>query len=168
MNTVVSDLIDQLIVEWQAQRADLNPHPMGVVGRILLLANAMAADTSRALKPFALQYTEFDVLATLRRKGPPYRLNPKQLLASVLITSGAMTACVDRLARRGYVERIADPDDRRGRIIQLTDVGRTLVDQAVKARFQLAARSIAGLSEKEQTQLAKLLAKLMAQDRGTH
>jgi DNA-binding MarR family transcriptional regulator len=157
----MTDLIDQLIADWQTQRNDIDPKPMAVVGRILYLGRQLEQKASDALKPFELQYTELDVLATLRRKASPHQLNPKQLMATVLISSGAMTACLDRLEKRKLIKRIADPNDRRGRLIVLTAAGQKLIDVAIKVRFEQAAASTNGLSDKEQATLAKLLAKLI-------
>ena len=50
-------------------------------------------------KNLKIIYTDLDVLATIRRSGEPYQLSPKQLMKSVLITSGAMTALLDRLTK---------------------------------------------------------------------
>mgnify|MGYP006171178523 CR=1 FL=1 len=52
------------------------------------------------------------------RAGAPYELSPGQLLRETLVTSGTMTNRVDRLERRGLVERLPDPNDRRGVLVR--------------------------------------------------
>ena len=76
---------------------------------------------------------EFDVLAALRRAGGDYELSPGRLLKETLVTSGTMTNRVDRLAARGFVERLPDPNDRRGVLVRLTPEGREAVDGAFEA-----------------------------------
>jgi DNA-binding MarR family transcriptional regulator len=154
----VTDLIEKLISDWEKQGLDVRA--MGVIGRIIRLGMLFEGSATVVLKPYNLIYTEFDVLATLRRTGKPYQLNPKQLINSVLITSGAMTACLDRLEKRQLVKRIRDPNDRRGTLILLTDKGIKLVEQAVKNRFEQAKTELKHLSTNEQKELTKLLAKL--------
>ena len=156
----MTDLIENLISDWGKERTDIDARPMAVVGRILRLGRSYENSTIEALKPYKLKYTEFDVLATLRRKGQPFQLNPKQLMKSVLITSGAMTACLDRLENRELIKRIQDPNDRRGTLIVLASKGITLVDKAIATRFTLAKCELQILSKNEQNELAKLLTRL--------
>ena len=157
---MTTDLIDNLISDWKIARPDLDAKPMGVVGRILRLGKILEIEASCKLKPYQLQYTELDVLATIRRKGEPFQLNPKQLIESVLITSGAMTACLNRLENRKLIKRIPDPNDRRGKLILLTNKGKKLIDKAIEARFNQAQSALEELTNKEQDELANLLAKL--------
>ncbi len=78
----------------------------------------------------------------------------------MLITSGAMTACLDRLERNGLIARVADPNDRRSSAAELTSEGRKLIDKAIAVRFREAAEALAVLSESECVRLAGLLKKL--------
>lgn len=156
----MSDLITSLISDWKQQRPDLKAESMAITGRILRLAHFYEQEIAKTLKPFNLQYSELDVLATLRRKGNPFELSPKQLMLSVVLTSGAMTACLDRLEKRELIQRAADPNDRRGRVIRLTTTGISLVDEAIEARFEQAEEGIIGLSDPEQKELVELLSKL--------
>lgn len=156
------DRIDRLLAEWQAERPELDAAPMAVVGRLLSIGRQLEARANAALKPLGLHYTDLDVLATLRRGGRPYRRTPTELRDSVLITSGAMTACLDRLERNGLIARVADPDDRRSSAAELTTAGRKLIDKAIVVRFGEAGEALAGLSAGEREQLAALLRKLGA------
>lgn len=73
--------------------------------------------------------SSWDVLASLRRVGAPYRRSPTELYRALMRTSGGMTHLVDRLEREGLVERVANPDDRRGLLVGLTRKGRALVSR---------------------------------------
>jgi DNA-binding MarR family transcriptional regulator len=156
----VADLIEKLITDWGREGLGIDVRAMGAVGRIMRLGTIYESNATAVLKPYGLRYTEFDVLATLRRSGEPFQLNPKQLIDSVLLTSGAMTACLDRLEERQLINRVRDPSDRRGRLIVLTHKGIKLVEQAVKYRFEQAQNELKCLSGNEQKELTKLLEKL--------
>jgi DNA-binding MarR family transcriptional regulator len=154
------DVVDQLLRDWRRERPDLDAAPMAVVGRILHLASRLEARANEALKAAGLSYTDLDVLATLRRSGSPWRLTPTVLRRSVLLTSGAMTACLDRLEARGLLTRAPEATDRRALAAMLTDRGRDLADMAIGLRFAEAGEAVAGLSPQERDQLAALLRKL--------
>lgn len=154
------DLLDELVDDWKVERPDIDARPMLVVGRILRLGQRMEMGVSRDLKPFGLHYTDFDILASLRRKGAPFQLTPTELSAAVLITSGAMTAALRRLEESKLVTRKADAHDRRVRHVALSAKGKKLIDKAIEVRFQQACDSLEGLSRTEQKQLAGLLKKL--------
>ena len=57
---------------------------------------------------------EFDVLATLLRSGPPYRLRPTELYRSLMISSGGLTDRLDRLQKAGLIRGAANPRVTRG------------------------------------------------------
>lgn len=154
------DRIDRLLAEWEAERPELDAGAMAVVGRLLSIGRRLEARANGVLRPFDLHYTDLDVLATLRRGGKPYRRTPTELRDSVLITSGAMTACLDRLERNGLIVRVADPHDRRSKAAELTGAGRKLIDKAIAVRFKEAEDALSGLSDGERARLAALLRKL--------
>jgi DNA-binding MarR family transcriptional regulator len=154
------DRIDRLLAEWQAERPELDAAAMAVVGRLLNIGRQLEARANTALRPLGLHYTDLDVLATLRRGGRPYRRTPTELRDSVLISSGSMTACLDRLERNCLIARIADPNDRRSSAAALTGEGRKLIDKAIAVRFGEAADALSGLSAAERSRLAALLKKL--------
>lgn len=155
-----TDRIDRLLAEWQAERPELDAAAMAVVGRLLSIGRQLEGRANAALKPLGLHYTDLDVLATLRRGGRPYRRTPTELRDSVLITSGAMTACLDRLESNGLIARVADPHDRRSSAAELTTEGRKLIDKAIAVRFEEAAEALSSLSDSERSRLAALLKKL--------
>lgn len=154
------DLVDRLISDWQRERPDLDPSPMSIVGRILSLGKTLERRANNSLGAKELIYTDLDVLATLRRSGRPYCLSPKELMESVLITSGSMTALLNRLTRLNLITRTEDASDGRIKKACLTKKGITLIDKAIELRFNEAADAVKGLSAKEQKALTVLLRKL--------
>lgn len=155
------DLIDQLISEWKIERPELDTSAMHIVGRVLQLGKLLEKRANQALKDSGIHYTDLDVLATLRRSGKPYELTPTELMKSVLITSGAMTALLDRLTRLKLISRASHPNDGRVKLARLTTKGKKVIDQAIEIRFQEATDASQGLSETEQQQLTVLLKKLL-------
>jgi len=136
---------------------------MAVVGRVLHLGRLFEADLNRSLRAVGVPYSDLDVLATLRRCGAPFRLTPTQLRQSVLLTSGAMTACLNRLEQRGLIRRSPDEADRRSLMASLTDKGFDLIEAAIVPHFGEAERVMAGLDLAERAELARLLRKLRLQ-----
>ncbi|MEO1487772.1 MAG: MarR family transcriptional regulator, partial [Bacteroidota bacterium] len=102
------DIIDTLISDWKTERPELDASAMSIVGRILSLGKILEKRASSALCDIGICYTDLDVLATLRRSGAPYALTPTELMQSVLITSGAMTALLDRLTKLELIYRAVD------------------------------------------------------------
>lgn len=155
------DNVDRVLKQWRAERPDMDPTPMGVVGRIQRASRLLDRELRAHFATYDLQLWEFDVLATLRRTGPPYRLTAGALVDASMVTSGAITNRIDRLLARGLVTRENDPDNRRSVLITLTDQGRELVDRIVVKHVDLESRLLAALSPAEQERLAGLLRNLL-------
>lgn len=155
------DLIDDLISDWRKERQDLDCTSMGVVGRIIYLGMLLRGSASASLAPHGLSYTDLDILATLRRKGAPFRLTPTELGDAVLLTSGAMTTALSRLVDRGLVERGRNPKDGRVKTVSLTELGRELIDRAIEDRFKEADNAVAGLDKGEVETLESILRRLI-------
>lgn len=158
---MATDIIDSLISDWQKERPELNAQAMHIVGRILKLGKTLEKRASSSLSGCGIHYTDLDVLATLRRSGSPFELAPKELMKSVLITSGAMTALLDRLTKLKLIYRSPDSVDGRIKRAGLTKKGVELIDDAIEIRFEEAKSSVNKLTDKEKQQLIPLLKKLM-------
>ena len=155
------DEIDRIVAQWNAVRPDLDVGPTHTLQRITRLGLLQSASFARVFAPYGVSFGEYLVLAALRRAGPPYRMNPTALFNSVILSSGAMTNRLDRLEEMGFVERLPDPADRRGRLVALTDRGLELVDTSVEDHLENERRLLGALDEDEQQQLAALLRKLL-------
>src|ERR1700760_4543339 len=127
------DGVDRIIEQWRTERPELDTGAMAIFGRIFRLARNGGEATEHAYAAYGIGRAEFDVLATLRRSGEPYRLSPGALAASMMLSSGGTTARLDRLEKAGLVERSPSPTDRRGVLVRLTPRGVAIVDQAVGA-----------------------------------
>ncbi|SNS30120.1 MarR family winged helix-turn-helix transcriptional regulator [Actinoplanes regularis] len=155
------DRVDRILTQWATERPDLETTAMGVFGRIHRIARLAGDVQERAYTPYGIGRPEFDVLATLRRAGRPYRLSPGALAASMMLSTGGTTARIDRLEKAGLVARSPDPSDRRGVLVSLTDRGLEVVDQAVAAGLAEQQRLLAHLSPDRQAQLSSLLREVL-------
>lgn len=155
-----TDVIDMLIADWRRTRPATRPDAMHVVGRIIRLGRAWEEQVTRLLRPHGLSYSDFDVLATLCRIDIPHEMSPTQLQRNVLLTSGAMTACLRRLEASGLIERRSSSDDRRRLTAKLTKAGAAMVEALVDARFALADEALSGLSAAEIQSLTHSLRRL--------
>jgi len=155
------DLIDRMNEQWRAARPDLDPGPLEVVGRVIVLAQYLERSVNEALAPHGLTLGQFDILATLRRQADG-RLTPTQLMRSVMLSSGGMTNRLDRLEEAGWIRREPDPEDRRGVVVGLTRKGRELIDAATEARFAEARNSLPPLDANEMREMKRLLRKWLA------
>ncbi|WP_445678557.1 MarR family winged helix-turn-helix transcriptional regulator [Radicibacter daui] len=148
--------------QWQREKPELNSFPMAVLGR---LNEASQVISQGRLVPlfarYGLQRGEFDVLATLRRSGAPYRLTPTALYEAAMISSGGMTSRLDRMEKAGLVRREPHPDDRRAFLVALTEKGHALLDEVLPAHVENERTILAALSPDEQEQLYRLMGKLL-------
>ncbi|MFD7263847.1 MarR family winged helix-turn-helix transcriptional regulator [Streptomyces sp. NPDC059874] len=162
MTEANKDAVDAIAAQWHVVRPDLNTDPMAVFGRIYRIARAMGDEMERAYARFGISRGEFDVVATLRRSGEPYTLSPRQLSATLMLTTGGMTGRLDKLEKAGLLCRKPDPHDRRGLQVTITDRGLALIDEAVTAGLEVQRAALTGLSEEEIEVLTGLLRKLLA------
>jgi len=156
------DKVDRILAQWRRERPDLDVTQMGVIGRIGRLRSHLSAAHERVFKKYDLSLASFDVLATLRRSGPPYALSPSELIDWTMVTSGTMTNRLDKLEEAGLITRQRNPEDGRGFVVALTPLGFELIDAAVTDHVANQHRLLEGLSSDEMTQLDGLLRKWLA------
>ena len=135
-------------------QSDLGIHIWLVLWKAM---RSVEAHSSRSIAGFDMGTTDFGVLEALLHKGP---LTVKQLGEKVLLTSGSMTAAIDRLVARGLVSRCDDEKDRRARIIKLTPEGRELIDRAFAEHREAMEKAVAGFSAEDRAALLPLLRRL--------
>ncbi len=157
----MDDEVDRLVAAWRRERPDLDLGPLEVLSRVTRLARHLDRARRSAFAEHGLEPWEFDVLAALRRAGPPYVLSPGQLLQQTLVTSGTMTNRIDRLAGRGLVERLPDPADRRGVRVRLAPGGKERVDAAMADLLERERNLLETLTPPQQATLASLLRSLV-------
>lgn len=160
----VPDLVDSVLDDWRRSRPETRADALQVVGRIILLGRQYEDAVTRLPWDPGLSYSDYDVIATLRRAGSPYELTPTELGRRVLLTSGGLTACLRRLENAGLVSRRGVPEDRRRLLAKLTPKGFDLVEAFIDQRFALADQALAGLDPKQIATLEDLLRRLGSVD----
>ncbi|WP_425144950.1 MarR family winged helix-turn-helix transcriptional regulator [Deinococcus sp.] len=154
------DHIDRLRAQWARELPDLDTLPMSVLGRAYRLSNLVRPSIEATFAGFELDRGEFDVLSTLLRSGPPYRLTPTQLYRSLMISSGGLTHRLGRLEQAGLISRRSTESDGRSLSAGLTEAGRQLTEAAFRADMASEAQYLAALDAQELETLSALLRKL--------
>lgn len=155
------DHVDHLLSQWARERPELDTSVLRISARLVRLSRFIDRDTAEHLAPWGLSEGEQNVLAALRRAGPPYELTPTELYRSLLVSSGAMTNRLDRLEAAGMLVRTPDPDDRRRTRVRLTDRGRDVIDAALDAHVEALGRLFDGLTTADADELESLLRRIL-------
>jgi DNA-binding MarR family transcriptional regulator len=162
MTDGTGDHVDRLRRQWARELPDLDTEPMAVLGRAYRLSNLVRAGIEATFAGFGLDRGEFDVIGTLRRSGPPYRLTPTELYTALMMSSGGLTHRLDRLEKAGLIRREKSPSDGRSVLVALTTDGAARAEAAFRADMAQEAAVLQALDPQERAALAGLLRKLIA------
>lgn len=125
--------IELITVQWQRERGDLDLSNFLLAIYLMRLGTLIEREFDRRCQDsYRISGSDMRVLFALRRGGPPYVKRPTDLFQALLVTSGAMTKKVDRLASLGMVERVRDPGHLGGFLIRLTKKGVQVADEMVE------------------------------------
>ena len=86
------DHVDRILAQWRDERPDLDVAPMGLIGRLKRLNLTLLREMEKTWAGYGLNAANFDVLATLRRSGPPFCLSPSDLMASTMVKNPRMSS----------------------------------------------------------------------------
>jgi DNA-binding MarR family transcriptional regulator len=158
----VDDEIQQLVEQWRPERPDLDLDAMATIARLLQLGRLLDAAIAELAAEHGVLPAEGDILFALRRSGAPYRLSPSAISGSLLVSSGTLTSRLDRLERKGLIERVPHPEDRRSMEVELTPQALKQVDEVVTVHVHNEQRILEALSERERAALDRSTSKLIA------
>jgi DNA-binding MarR family transcriptional regulator len=156
-----ADSIETFLRQWKTERPDLDPWPVGILGRTQRISARLQARSLSWLEPLGLSWESFSLLVALRRSGPAYELRPTDMYKESLLSSGAITNRIDKVEKEGWVKRFDSPSDRRGVIVRLTASGKAMADKAIEIHFAKLAAQLSKLSKKDRQLLLELLRKLL-------
>ncbi len=156
-----TDWTDNLLQAWAELAPGFQVEPYEITARISRLALHIGRHEEKVFSRFGLNRGDMGVLSALRIAGSD-RLSPTHLFKGLMLSSAGITSRLDRLEQRGLVRRTRHPSDRRGVLVELTDEGRTLLDQAVRASAQAEGELVGGLAAGELRTLADLLKKMLS------
>lgn len=157
------DHVERLREAWRRERPDIDTEGMAILGRARRITLLARGPIESVFAQFDCDSGEFDVLASLRRAGPPYRLRPTELYESLMISSGGLTDRIQRLEARGLIARQPSTKDKRSVMVELTREGLALADAVFTADMRAEKDLIGGLSDADRKSLARLLTRLAAQ-----
>ncbi len=155
------DRVDGMRRQWAQELRDLDTEPMAILGRARRLALLAGPGIEAIFARHGLDRGEFDVISTLRRSGPPYRLTPTELYSSLMVSSGGLTHRLARLEKAGLVRREKSSSDGRSVEAVLTAAGIALAEAAFREDMALEARICAHLGPADRAALADLLRRLL-------
>ncbi len=124
--------IERLIELFELNWPQANDTACSSTVRLIRAGDIMLAIGRSRFEQFSLTTAEFDTLSTLRKMGAPYELSPSSICKSNLLSSGGLTKVLHHLEKRGLIERLPNPEDKRSRLVRLSDEGLTLITQAME------------------------------------
>ncbi|MDQ2843533.1 MAG: MarR family transcriptional regulator [Acidobacteriota bacterium] len=151
------DHIDGIVAKWKRERPDYNLSPVEIIGRMGRIMEFIDRALEAKFQEFGLSRASFDVLATLRREGPPFALSQRALMKSLLRTSGSMSVRIDAMEREELVRRDANSEDRRASIVKLTEKGAKLLERVAPEHLRNERNLLAGLDGQTCKDLAAIL-----------
>jgi DNA-binding MarR family transcriptional regulator len=129
VDTAQGDQVGRIIEAWRRERPDVDVSSMAIIMPVRRIGAIVTDTRSRVLATHGLEQSHLDVLETLRRSGPPYRLSAGELSRRCRVTPGATTQRVQAMEALGLVERVREEPDRRTVHVQLTATGLERLDE---------------------------------------
>jgi MarR family 2-MHQ and catechol resistance regulon transcriptional repressor len=118
---------------------------------------AVRRHAERHIHSLGLGFSDFAVLEVLLHQGP----TPVNTIGQLVhLTSGSITAAIDRLEKKSLVARCAHSSDRRARVVHLTEQGRKLIECAFHDHAEAMEAATSGLTPAERGEAVALLKKL--------
>ncbi|HMK28679.1 MAG TPA: MarR family transcriptional regulator [Terriglobales bacterium] len=119
-------------------------------------ADALARRVAAALKPHGLSLTQYNVLRILRGAGNA-GLACGEIGERMITRDPDVTRLLDRLEKRGLLQRVRDSRDRRVVMARILRPGLELLDALDAALAHLQKTSLKGLKQEELRNLSELL-----------
>jgi DNA-binding MarR family transcriptional regulator len=157
-----SDHVDRFLEQFREELPpEVDLEVEGIVDRIGGINRRLQRALDETLAEYGLAHGAYKVLSSLRWAGAPYRRSAGELAKLSDLSSGAMTNRLDQLEKAGLVRRLRDPEDRRGVLVEPTEKGKELWEQAIGVQARKEQLIAAALNERERKQLNTLLRRVM-------
>ena len=138
-------------------------HTLDVLIWTLLAGRQIEAWLSETLAARQLDTSGYFALSALWLVGPPHRMTAGELARRIVQTSGGATKTTQRLVSQGLVRRVADPDDGRRSLLELTPKGLGLARETLDVALEAFDTEIGALDEAEREGLAAAVQRLVFQ-----
>lgn len=154
--------MDRIQHAWERERPGTPAGSIGVITRIWRTGKLLSDERRRTLGRLGIDAATLDLLSTLRRAGPPYRLPAGTVAELSLVSAGAISQRVARAEREGLVRRERSPADGRLSYITLTAEGHALIERSVDGLLRHEEALLSGLTAAQREDLSALLRILLA------
>lgn len=156
-----SDEVDEIERGWSRELPDVPTSSIGVFTRLRRIAKLLEEDRRATMLRLGMDATTRDLLSTLRRAGPPYRLPAGELARRCRVTAGAISQQVRRAERDGHVRRLRSEKDGRGVLVELTPIGHEAIEQTVARLLAHEETLLSTMDAEQRKQLSGLLMLLL-------
>jgi len=156
------DGVDLIQQAWERERPGTPASSIGVITRIWRIGKLLADERRRTLARLGIDAATLDLLSTLRRAGPPYRLTAGALAGQSLVSAGAISQRVARAEREGLVRRERSGADGRLSYVTLTPAGHALIERSVDGLLRHEETLLTALTGQQREALAAQLKTLLA------
>ena len=138
-------------------------HTIDVLALTLLAGRQIEAWVSDTVAVHELDTSSYFALTALWLSGSPHRMSAGELARRIVQTSGGATKTMQRLVGRGLVRRVADPDDGRRSLLELTPSGLTLARETLDLVLDAFDSQIGDLDEPEREGVAAAVQRLVVE-----
>lgn len=150
------NVYQQLLAEFP----DASPQAIEAsLGFMRIVANQHLRQES-LFSQFGLTTGRFSLLMLLRHE-PNQRLSPSEMAKRTHVTRATMTQFIDALEKDELIKRVADPEDRRSMLVQLTPKAAALLKKVIPEHLRRLAEVTSMLTRPELKELFRLMAKLV-------
>jgi DNA-binding MarR family transcriptional regulator len=156
------DGVDRIQQAWLCERPGTPVDSIGIITRIWRIAKLLDDDRRHTMARLGIDAPTRDLLSTLRRAGPPYRLTPSEIARSTLVSAGAISQRLTRAESQGLIRRRRDRPDGRNVTVELTPKGHAVIERTVEDLLCHEETLLTGLTPARRDQLASLLRILLA------
>ncbi|WP_406611326.1 MarR family winged helix-turn-helix transcriptional regulator [Agarivorans sp. JK6] len=152
----IASILSSTQKNWPEAYSTITP----AILRMVRTQHALSQAMEQLIGQYQLQAADFGILVTLRRHPAPYCLTPTELYSAMLFSSGGLTKVLNRVTEAGLVERVDNPEDKRSKLVKLSNKGKQLIERVTLELHNQEQQFMSVLSSDEQKQLNHLLAKL--------
>jgi DNA-binding MarR family transcriptional regulator len=154
------DRIDNFIRDVRNGTTNFDASSYGIWGRIDLIRELHHHLISQSIRHLDLTFNEWQIIGVLLLSGPPYEMNPRQLIQAKIMSSGGITNLLGKMEASGLIVRKASNQGRRGVLVTLTPDGLKKARTSLEGNFEM--EMLSGLNTEEIEIFNILLRKLLS------
>lgn len=114
-------------------------------------------DIANYLRPFKLTPAKFNALMIIKHQGKDKGLSQVEIGKRLIVTESNMTRLLDRLEKKGFIERLPQKKDRRIKLIKITKQGSDMLDEVWPGYYQKIKQVANTLDKHELKQFSRII-----------